>query len=183
MIGIARVVLHTKEHLAALVPSGAALVLNTLRWSNDLRDPAALNLPAEGMKAANLKDAEMKMAEQLIGDMTVPFDPGGYTDRFADAVHKLVEQRVAAGKTEKVEPLEAVDSGSPSNVIDLTELLKRSLGARKGGNAKASNDDEAGDGDDSGAEADAKPAAKKAARKSAHKTAHKSAAKSARRAA
>ncbi len=176
VIGIARVVLHTKEHLAALVPSGPALVLNTLRWSNDLRDVDALNLPAEGAKAAKPKEAEMKMATQLIGDMTVKFAPDQYTDHFADAVRKLVEQRVAAGKTEKVEPLEAVEPGTASNVIDLTELLKRSLGARKGGkassdDAKASNDDEAG-GDDGEAD-DAKPAAKKTTHKAAHKAAHK----------
>jgi DNA end-binding protein Ku len=137
VIGIARVVMHTKEHLAALIPSGAGLVLNTLRWSNDLRDLSALNLPAVGRKAVSLKDSELKMAEQLIGDMTVAWKPESYTDHFADAIHALVQKRVAAGKTEKVEALEPVDGPSASNVIDLAELLKKSLGQRKGGTKTA----------------------------------------------
>lgn len=157
VVGIARVVMHTKEHLAALIPSGAGLVLNTLRWSNDLRDPSALDLPAGGRKAANLKDAELKMAEQLIGDMTVAWKPESYTDHFADAVHALVRKRVAAGKTEKVEPLEPVDGPSGSNVIDLAGLLKKSLGHRKGGAKPAAGEKRPA----------AKPAAKTAARRKA----------------
>jgi DNA end-binding protein Ku len=137
VIGIARVVMHTKEHLAALIPTGAGLVLNTLRWSNEIRDMSALNLPAEGKKAANIKDAELKMAEQLIGDMTVAWDPASYTDHFADAVRALIKQRVEAGKTEKVEPLEEGAAPTASNVIDLTELLKKSLGNRKAGASSA----------------------------------------------
>ena len=106
VIGVARVVMHTKEHLAALIPSGAGLVLNTLRWSNEIRDMGDLKLPAEGTQATSLKDAELKMAEQLIASMTVPFDASGYTDQFADAVRTLIQKRVEAGSTEKVEPLE-----------------------------------------------------------------------------
>lgn len=171
VIGIARVVMHSKEHLAALVPSGAGLVLNTLRWSNEIRDMGDLKLPAEG-KAANLKDAEIRMAEQLIADMTVPFDASGYTDHFGDAVRELIRKRVEAGATEKVEPLEQGGAPASSNVIDLTALLKQSLGNRKaGGKGKpvAANEGEAGaEESDETAEAEAaKPARKvaKAARK------------------
>jgi DNA end-binding protein Ku len=135
VIGIARVVLHTKEHLAALVPSGGGLVLNTLRWSNEIRDMSALSLPAEGRKAANIKDAELKMAKQLIGDMTVKWNANSYTDHFADAMRALIKRRVEAGKTEKVEPMEEGAAPTASNVIDLTELLKKSLGNRKAGGA------------------------------------------------
>ena len=159
VIGIARVVMHTKEHLAALVPSGAGLVLNTLRWSNEIRDMDALELPAAGQQAAKLKDSELKMAEQLIGDMTVAWKPADFTDHFADAVHALVQKRVAAGKTEKVEPIEADESPKTSNVIDLTALLKQSLGNRKGGGATAKEAPEA--------TAPAKKAARKAPRKKA----------------
>ncbi len=183
VIGIARVVMHTKEHLAALVPSGAVLVLNTLRWSNELRDMGDLNLPAEGTKASNLKDAELKMAQQLIGDMTVEWNPGSYTDRFADAVRALIRRRVEAGATEKVEPLEATDQPAASNVIDLTALLKQSLGNRKGGasgaTARAANEDAVDADGEAGADAAApvrKPA-KKAARKVAKQAAPKAAQK------
>jgi DNA end-binding protein Ku len=171
VIGVARVVMHTKEHLAALIPSGAGLVLNTLRWSDEIRDMDALNLPAAGTKATNLKDAELKMAEQLIGELTVDWDPKKYNDQFADAVHKLVEQRVAAGETEKVEPLESVDPATSNNVVDLTELLKRSLGSRKGAAPAAKRATEAAN------EEEPNPApAKKVAKKAAKKTSHRKAA-------
>ena len=137
VIGVARVVMHTKEHLAALVPSGAALVLNTLRWSNEIRDASELNLPAEGRKAANIKDSELKMAEQLIADMTLKWDPNNYSDNFADAIEALVEQRIKAGQTQTVRPLEEAAAPTSSNVIDLTELLKKSLGNRRSGSSPA----------------------------------------------
>lgn len=131
VIGIARVVMHTKEHLAALIPAGPALMLNTLRWAADMRSLDDLKLPAAGRKGANLKDAELKMARQLIADMTEPFKADRYEDRFTDAVMKLVKQRLESGDTETVQPVEAEEGAAPSNVVDLTELLSRSLGQRK----------------------------------------------------
>jgi len=132
VIGIARVVIHTKEHLAALIPSGAALVLNTIRWASEIHPVDDLTLPGEGKKAAGLKPAELKMAAQLIGDMTSAWKSEDYTDRFSAAVHALVNKKVAAGETETVTPVEdAAFDAEPSNVVDLTELLAKSLGKRK----------------------------------------------------
>lgn len=137
VIGIARVVMHTKEYLAALVPAGPALVLNTLRWANEIRPWNELKLPAEGKKALGLKEGELKMAAQLIDDMTEPFATDRYNDRFTEAVHALVQQRVESGKTESVEPLEeGAAPASTGNVVDLTELLARSLGKKKAGDAE-----------------------------------------------
>ena len=131
VIGIARVVMHTKEHLAALMPSGDALVLNTIRWAAEVRAADELKLPAQGTSAAGLKPAEMKMAGQLIKDMTSPWNAQDYSDKFTDAVNELVRQKLKAGDTQTVAPLEtALDAGA-SNVIDLTELLANSLAKRK----------------------------------------------------
>ena len=144
VIGIARVVMHTKEHLAALIPLGAALMLNTIRWHSEIRSADELKLPAAGKAAANLKPAELKMAAQLIKDMTGKWNAADYTDTFSAAVLKLVKQKVKAGKTETVTPLEdtAAETGT-SNVIDLTELLAKSLAKRKPGTAaKSSKGDE-----------------------------------------
>ena len=132
VIGIARVVMHTKEHLAALIPSGAALMLNTIRWASEIRSAKELNLPNEGKAAANLKPAELKMAAQLIKDMTGTWKPEDYSDNFSAAIHTLVNQKLKAGDIEKVTPLEeAPADGEASNVIDLTQLLARSLAKRK----------------------------------------------------
>lgn len=135
VVGIARLVMHTKEHLAVLVPSGPALMLDTLRWAHEVRPWTELKLPPEGRQAASLKDAELKMAVQLIEDMTERWQPERYEDRFTQAIQALVDRRAEAGHTEAVEPLEAGTEPAPSNVVDLTELLRRSVGARKGGEA------------------------------------------------
>lgn len=136
VIGIARVVMHTKERLAALIPSGAALVLNTIRWAGEIRPLTELKLPAEGKTAAGLKPGELKMAAQLIGDMTGPWKSDDYSDKFSDAILALVSKKVEAGQTATVTTLEDAPSESgATNVVDLTELLAKSLAKRKPGSS------------------------------------------------
>lgn len=128
VVGIARVVLHTKEYLAALIPTGPALMLNTLRWASEIRPWKEIDLPAEGK--GSLKQSELKMARQLIGDMTEKWHPQRYEDKFTHAVRALVAKRVAAGQTQEVEPMEEA-AQAPSNIVDLSELLAKSLHHRK----------------------------------------------------
>ena len=157
-VGIARVVIQTKQHLAVLVPSGAGLILNLLRWGADIRAWDELNLPPEGAKAAGLSERELAMARQLVDDMTEKWDPHKFTDSFKEEIMALVERKVKAGNTETVlQPEAAGESGSSANILDLTELLQRSL--RKGA-APAPRD----------APKD-KPASKTAARKTTAKAA------------
>lgn len=132
VIGIARVVMHTKEHLCALVPTGPALVLDTLRWASEIRPWTDLKMPPEGQRAAGVKAGELKMARRLIDDMTEPFHAERYDDRFTQAIEALIEQRASAGRTRRVEPLEEGQAPRASNVVDLSELLARSLGQRGG---------------------------------------------------
>jgi DNA end-binding protein Ku len=131
LIGIARMVIHNKEHLAALLPAGPALMLGMLRWANEIRPADELNLPGQGKDTNKLKDAELKMARQLIQEMTVDFKPQDYRDEFTDAIRELVARKAKAGETQTVEPLEEAPDYSSDNVVDLTELLRSSLG-RKG---------------------------------------------------
>jgi len=135
VIGIARVVMHTKEHLAALIPSGQALMLNTIRWASEMRSGDELKLPADGKSAISLKPEELRMAKQLIGDMTHPWKADEHADTFTAAVHELVNRKLKAGDTEKVTPLDEAPSTSGSNVVDLTQLLAQSLASRKSGAA------------------------------------------------
>ena len=131
-IALAKVVIATKQHLAALVPSGAALVLNLLRWGDEVKTLESLDLPPAGKK--NLSAAELKMARQLVDEMSGKWDPEDFKDEFRHQVMKLVDKKVKAGKTETViEPQE--EAPESSNVIDLTALLERSL--KGGGKAKS----------------------------------------------
>jgi DNA end-binding protein Ku len=136
-IALAKVVIATKQHLAALVPSGPALVLNLLRWGDEVKTLEALDLPPAGRK--NVSAAEMKMAKQLISEMSGKWDPEDFKDEFKHQVMKLVEKKAKAGKTETViEPEEEAPQES-SNVIDLTELLQRSLKGGSKANGKAAS--------------------------------------------
>ena len=136
-IGLARVVIQTKEHLAALVPVGPALVLNLLRWGADIRSWEDLKLPKEGVKGAGLSEKELSMAGQLIDDMTTDWHPEQFTDKFKAQVMALVEKKAEAGDTETVlQPEEEVPAKS-ADVIDLAELLQRSLRGGKGKPAAA----------------------------------------------
>jgi DNA end-binding protein Ku len=133
-VGIARVIIQTKQHLAVLVPSGPALILNLLRWGADIRSLEELNLPPVGAKAAGLSDKELAMARQLVDDMTDKWKPDQFTDSFKDDIMALVKRKAKEGKLESVvqpEEGEEPQARSGAKIIDLTELLQRSL--RKGG--------------------------------------------------
>jgi DNA end-binding protein Ku len=130
--GLARVVIHSKQHLAVVLPCGPALVLNLLRWGGEVRSWEGLELPPEGK--TGIKDAELKMAKHLVAEMSGHWDPGEFRDNFHDAIMKLVEAKAKAGDTETVEPLEEAPQDHGAEIIDLTELLRRSL---KGGAAKS----------------------------------------------
>jgi DNA end-binding protein Ku len=137
LIGIARLVMHTKEHLAAVLPAGPALMLGTLRWANEVRPAKELKLPPEGRSAAQLKEGELEMAVKLIEHMSTSFDPLKFEDRFSDAVRTLVARKVEAGEAKTVEPLEDRPAETDSNVVELTELLRNSLTKNKGRGALA----------------------------------------------
>ena len=139
-IGVARVVIQTKQHLAVLVPVGPGLVLNLLRWGADIRPWDELPLPAEGAKSAGLSERELGMAKQLVEDMSSDWDPEAFKDSFKDEIMRLVDRKVAAGETEAVtqpEQMEPAASGSGARILDLTELLQRSLRKGNGGEGAA----------------------------------------------
>lgn len=135
-IGIARVVIQTKQHLAVLIPIGPALVLNLVRWGNEIRTWEDLKLPPADAKAAGVKEAELNMARQLIEGMSGHWSAGAYRDSFSEEIMKLVESKAQAGQLETVEPVESAP-GAGAEVIDLTELLRRSLRGKAAGPAAA----------------------------------------------
>ena len=146
-IGIASVVLHNKQHLAALIPVGPVLALNTLRWADEVRDYGELKLPSEDPKKAGVNARELDMAKKLIDDMSDSWDPTSYHDTFRDDIMALVDRKVRAGKTEEVTDVETPkESRQSAEILDLSDLLKRSLGRGKGktrGRPSAVQDDDA----------------------------------------
>src|SRR4051812_37938469 len=136
-VGIARVVISTRQHLAALVPDEHGLVLELLRWADEVRDTAGLPLP----DAADTKvsDKELKMAEQLVNDLQDDWHPDTFHDEFREKLEQVVQEKVKAGEGGHImKPLEGEEVQTSADILDLTELLRRSL--RKGA-SKPSKDE------------------------------------------
>lgn len=129
-VGVAKVVIQTKQHLAVLIPCGRALILNLLRWGGEIRSFEQLNLPPADTKAAGIKDAEMSMAIKLIEEMTQKWDADNFRNSFADEINQLIHAKVEAGDGAAVAKVERQSTPSAgTEMLDLTALLKRSLDA------------------------------------------------------
>ncbi|MFC6338147.1 Ku protein [Pseudomonas sp. CCM 7891] len=128
-VALANVVLHTKQHLAALMPLDSALVLVMLRWPAEVRSLDELELGSDVTKPT-LAKGELDMAKRLVQDMSADWQPEKYRDSFQDKIMALVEKKAKAGKIEDVESDQGRDERKSADVIDLTELLKRSLAGK-----------------------------------------------------
>ena len=128
-VALANVVLHTKQHLAALMPLESALVLVMLRWPAEVRSLDELELGSEVTKPT-LAKGELDMAKRLVEDMSADWQPDEYRDSFQDKIMALVAKKAKAGKIEDVETAEGSEERKSADVLDLTELLKRSLAGK-----------------------------------------------------
>lgn len=158
-VGIAKVVISTRQHLAALFPSDEGLVLELLRWHDEVRDTAGLPLPDKS--DAKISPRELKMAEQLVNELADKWKPESFHDEFREKLEKVVEAKVKAGQGEHImKPIEGEEMQASADIIDLTELLRRSL--RKGGGKAAAEEPEEAE-----EEVHAAPARKTASRRKA----------------
>ena len=133
-VALARVVLHSRQYLAALMPLESAMVLVKLRWPAEVRSLDQLELGSEVTKP-DLAKGELEMAKRLVEDMSADWTPEEYRDSFEDKIMALVEKKANEGKIEAVETVTGEEERKTADVIDLTELLKRSLGGKGGGKA------------------------------------------------
>ncbi|HMF01974.1 MAG TPA: Ku protein [Terriglobia bacterium] len=122
-VGIAKVVLKSREHLAAVKSVGNMLTLQTMRFSHEIVDAGSLNLPAK----AEISKKEMDLANTLIDSMSDKFDPSRYKDDYYDKVLGIIQMKVA-GVTPQVP---APKGPGPAKVVDLMEILKQSLNETK----------------------------------------------------
>ena len=130
-VAIASVVMRTKQHLCALVCVGDAIVLNTLRYADELRPTEDLDLPGSTLKAAGITDKELKMALSLVEGMSETWHPGQYHDSYREDVLALVKKKIKAKQTKTITaPAPEPQEEHGSNVIDLVALLQQSLGKK-----------------------------------------------------
>ncbi len=128
-VALATVVLHTRQHLALLRPLQDALVMITLRWPEEVRGLASLELD-KSVTDSKLDKRELDMARKLVQDMSGPWSPDEYHDAFRQTILELVQEKASKGKIETVDKGEGAPAEKGADIIELTELLKRSLGGK-----------------------------------------------------
>jgi len=128
-VGIASFVLRSKESLAVLKANEKVIILNRIRFQEEIRDPAGLSLPPK----SDVKAGELKMAVSLIDQLTAKFDISQYRDTYSDELMKLIRAR-AKGVEIKEPKLKVVHSKAQ----DLMDQLKASLGAKSRSSGKSS---------------------------------------------
>lgn len=142
-IGIATVVIRVKQHLAALVCVGDTIVLNTLRFADEIRETDELKIPTASAKTAAVSDKELKMAMALVEGMSEEWKPEQYHDTYREDVLALVEKKVKAKETKTITmPGKEAARPASSNVVDLVALLQQSIGKKPGKVAAAADSEE-----------------------------------------
>jgi len=126
-VGIAKIVLQTRQHMALLTTEGDALMLVTIRFPEELRDPSDLALPAKG--AAKASAAEMAMATQLIDGMTGEWDPSKYKDEYTASLRALIKSRTGGPGGGKTAPTVEDDEDIPET-YDIMAMLRKSVEAQ-----------------------------------------------------
>lgn len=139
-VGLALVVIRTRQHLAALMPVGNALVLDTLRFADEIRSVDELNLPDADLAAVGVSTREIAMAEQLVDSMTEDWAPEAYRDTYRDDLLARIDDKIRAGKTHEVSEAEApaATTEGGAEVVDLMAVLRRSLQVGRPAKAGAS---------------------------------------------
>jgi DNA end-binding protein Ku len=131
-VGIANVVIRTRQYVAALIPFNDVILMNTLRYHNELRDTDELDVPSNNLKAVGVNSREVEMARRLVEGMSAPWKPEEHRDTYHEDLLGLIEKRVQAGQTEEVvtEPSEEEKRPRKGEVVDLMALLKKSVEAK-----------------------------------------------------
>lgn len=120
-VGIAKVVIKTRQYLAGVKPEDGALVLELMHFADELADAEKLNVP----KKLDVGKREMTMARSLIESMSSKWEPQKYKDDYREALMEVIEEKVEAGGKEiKEKPRKAP---KPTKVIDLVSVLQKSL--------------------------------------------------------
>lgn len=125
-VGVARVVLRTRQRLAILFARGKVLTLNLIRYAHELRDEKTIDVPGDRRSKRGISIREVEMAEQIVEGMTSRWDPKKYKDAYREDVLAMVRRKVKAGRTRVIEVPEE-EEPEMAEVVDLMPLLRRSV--------------------------------------------------------
>jgi DNA end-binding protein Ku len=125
--GIATVVIRTRQYLAAVIPQDDVLLMDTLRYADEIREPGELGVP-KGALHHNVSAKEIDMALRLIDDMSETWKPEKFKDTYRDDLMARIQEKIRQGETEEItEPEKGGKEPARAEVIDLMALLKKSV--------------------------------------------------------
>jgi DNA end-binding protein Ku len=126
-VGIAKVVIRSRQHLAAVIASGDALILELMRFVDELRDPSEFDLPNQDLDEYKITKKELDMAERLVESMTAEWEPEKYHDDYREALLKWIEDKMKAdGHVSAPQPDK--EEGAPAGeIVDFMTLLRKSV--------------------------------------------------------
>jgi DNA end-binding protein Ku len=130
-VGIAKVVIRTRQYLASILPLENALLLNLMRFPQELVPADEFKLPESGAAKYRITPKELEMATALVESMATSWNPADYKDDFRAKLHALVSSRVGKSKRGRKLPDVAEQSPAASNVVDFMALLKKSIAAKQ----------------------------------------------------
>lgn len=133
--GIANVVIRSRQYLAALVADGTALLLELLRYQQELRDLEDFDLPGNNLRKQKVSKKEIDLASQLIDGMTTDWDPSQHHDEYRQLLMKLIERKIKTGRTEEIAVEPEQDEEEPKT-INFMEVLKKSVAEKSSGRIK-----------------------------------------------
>jgi DNA end-binding protein Ku len=137
-IGVATVVIRTRQYLAAVFPEAEFLMMNTLRYADELRAPEELGIPASALKGPKVTAKEIDLALRLVEDMAEEWKPESYKDTYRQDLLARIKEKVKAGQTKEItQPDKEERAAGGAEVIDLMALLKKSVEKKA---AKASHE-------------------------------------------
>lgn len=129
-VGIAKIVIRTRQHVAAIIPQGDVLTLVMLRYANEVRSTKDLDVPEGSARSLAITPRELTMAGHLVDSMTTKWKADDYSDEYREHVLALVDEKEKAGAVNAVaEDVEAPKPKPPAKVIDLMALLQKSVEA------------------------------------------------------
>lgn len=133
-VGICRVIIHTRQYLAALMPYENALIINLMRYHQEIRQPSEFNeIPSDNMKTYKISSKELNIAKQLVDSMTTKWKSEKYHDEYREALQKWIEEKIHKQKPHaKMKRKGGKVAESKSNVINFVDLLKKSVKEKKG---------------------------------------------------
>ena len=127
-VGVGQVVIRTTHHLAAVMPVDGALMMITLRYANEIRKQKEFDFPPTSLKEVGVTPKELELAQKLVADMSGDFNPEEFEDTYNEDLMKRIEEKIQRGETHVLtKPEHEAGEGRSAQVIDLMELLKRSI--------------------------------------------------------